>query len=59
MRVFRVFSIFRKRARGPFGVLSPSAIHPGPSSAPRLLANIVYSALALTLFYFLSRPAFK
>jgi hypothetical protein len=59
MKLFTVFSIFPKRAPGPFGISSLSAAQRGPSSAPHLFANIVFSALALALFYFLVRPAFK
>jgi hypothetical protein len=59
MRLFKPFSIFPKRNPSPFGFFSRSAQQPGPSSRAKLLANIVFSALALVLFYFLSRPAFK
>jgi hypothetical protein len=59
MRLFKRFSIFPKRNASPFGFFSRSVQQPGPSSGAKLLANIVFSALALVLFYFLSRPAFK
>jgi hypothetical protein len=59
MRLFKPFSIFPKRNPSPFGLFPHSMEQPGPSSAAELLANIAFSAVALTLFYFLSRPAFK
>jgi hypothetical protein len=59
MKFFKVFSVFPKRAPSPLGVFSPSAKLPESTCAPSLLADLIYSALALTLFYFLSRPVFK
>jgi hypothetical protein len=59
MKFLTVFSTFPKRAPGRLGIFSPSVAQPGPLPASHLLTNIVFSALALALFYFLSRPAFK
>jgi hypothetical protein len=59
MKFFTQFSIFPKRIPGQIGVFSTSAPQPKSESVRHHLANIVYCALALTLFYFVSRPAFK
>jgi len=59
MTLFKPFSIFPKRTPSPFGFFSGRVQQPGPSSRANLLADIVFSALALVLFYFLSRPAFR
>jgi len=59
MTFFTQFSTLPKRTLSPSGASSPSAPSPKCASAPNLLGNIVYCVLALTLFYFVSRPAFK